>query len=349
MSRKTATLIASLRELLARATPGPWQLQDGCSWRRIGTAGRDGNVLCPSTYSRDDNHPDLTAGKGEDLYANLRLIVAAVNALPTLLDTLTNSAGLNEDHNPDGFRHASPEVESKIREAVHAYFDGETSPLQVSEKTDKSKISDDLSTTPPSDGPGTYWLEEVLRRNGTECPTCGALGRLGIIEDRAKAATPPSDGSGTLDEDVQRVARAIFTHFNGARFVYDTAFEKPVADGISRGQAFDLASTAIAALASRTIGQAGWELPEAQEALSETVAEMADPSVKYRPLSEFREKVRYRIGWNEARDAAADTKPARSKGNPPDGKWGGMYQVAWDDAVIAYEEAIRALQPPGDR
>lgn len=82
------TTINRLKELMSAATPGPWQLQDGCSWRRIGTAGHDGNVLCPDTYSRTDRHPDLTAGKGEDLYANLRLIVEAVNALPDLLATI---------------------------------------------------------------------------------------------------------------------------------------------------------------------------------------------------------------------------------------------------------------------
>lgn len=78
-----------LRVRLSRATQGEWQLQDGCSWRRIGTHMHDGNVLCPSTYSREDRHPDLIAGKGEDLYENLELIVAMKNALPALLDHLT--------------------------------------------------------------------------------------------------------------------------------------------------------------------------------------------------------------------------------------------------------------------
>lgn len=83
-----AGVVEKLKGLLAKATPGPWELQDGCSWRRIGTRGRDGSVLCPDTYSREDRHPDLTAGKGEDLYANLTLIVEAVNALPSLLSAL---------------------------------------------------------------------------------------------------------------------------------------------------------------------------------------------------------------------------------------------------------------------
>lgn len=83
-------LITELRELLAKATPGPWELQDGCSWRRIGTRGHDGNVLCPDTYSATDRHPDLRAGKGEDIYANLHLIVAMRNNLEPLLEALAS-------------------------------------------------------------------------------------------------------------------------------------------------------------------------------------------------------------------------------------------------------------------
>lgn len=76
--------IEKLRELLAKATPGPWELQDGCSWRRIGSR-CDGDVLHPSVER--DGYPDLSARDGR-LYPNLNLIVAAVNALPTLLDEL---------------------------------------------------------------------------------------------------------------------------------------------------------------------------------------------------------------------------------------------------------------------
>lgn len=75
--------VARLRELLAKATPGPWMVQDGCSWRRIGTHSHDGDVLCPT--NQNDGHPDLIASDGKRDH-NLRLIVAAVNALPGLLD-----------------------------------------------------------------------------------------------------------------------------------------------------------------------------------------------------------------------------------------------------------------------
>lgn len=93
-----------LQGLLAGATPGEWQIQDGCSWRRIGTAFHDGDVLCP-TNSRTDGHPDLVADDGK-LYANLKLIVAAVNALPELLASLTAKdaeiAALTEALTPSG-------------------------------------------------------------------------------------------------------------------------------------------------------------------------------------------------------------------------------------------------------
>lgn len=61
------------RKIAEAATPGPWELQDGSSWRRIGTREHDGNVLCPTNHPVD-RHPDLQAGRGEDTYANLRHI-----------------------------------------------------------------------------------------------------------------------------------------------------------------------------------------------------------------------------------------------------------------------------------
>jgi hypothetical protein len=74
-------------ERIAReATPGPWELQDGCSWRRIGTRWHDGNVLCPTNHPTD-HHPDLCAGRGEDVYANLRHITTFDP--PTVLSLLS--------------------------------------------------------------------------------------------------------------------------------------------------------------------------------------------------------------------------------------------------------------------
>jgi hypothetical protein len=90
----TGVDVEALRRLLEKATARPWELQDGCSWRRIGTRGHDGNVLCPSVYSNRDNHPDLVAGRGEDVYDNLRLIVALVNAAPALIASAERASRL---------------------------------------------------------------------------------------------------------------------------------------------------------------------------------------------------------------------------------------------------------------
>ena len=71
---------AALRELLAKATPGPWELATSCSWRRIVTT--HGRAVIVPTIQRSDNHPDLDCGTD---YVNAELAVAAVNALPELL------------------------------------------------------------------------------------------------------------------------------------------------------------------------------------------------------------------------------------------------------------------------
>ncbi len=112
-------LVERLNWLLADATKGDWELQDGCSWRRIGTRGHNGNVLCPSTYSREDNHPDLTAGRGEDLYSNLQLIVEMKNGLPSLLQAITDLQAENErlrEEIDDALSEAIGNIDSGISE-----------------------------------------------------------------------------------------------------------------------------------------------------------------------------------------------------------------------------------------
>lgn len=68
------------------AEPGTWEIQTSNSFRRIGTARGDGDVLCAITQ-RSDNHPDLLAPAGV-----LDYIVAAqprtVLALLDLVDQL---------------------------------------------------------------------------------------------------------------------------------------------------------------------------------------------------------------------------------------------------------------------
>ncbi|MHC9284125.1 ead/Ea22-like family protein [Pseudomonas aeruginosa] len=51
---------AELRRLAKAATPGPWRVQTGCSWRRIGTDSGDGDVLRPCTHPHD-GWPDIAA------------------------------------------------------------------------------------------------------------------------------------------------------------------------------------------------------------------------------------------------------------------------------------------------
>lgn len=85
--------IEKLRELAEAATPGPWFVYEGSSWRRIGiTPGRgsyDMAVLAPCVAS--DGHPDLTSTSGlrEE---NLAFIAAANPA--TILALLDDRAAL---------------------------------------------------------------------------------------------------------------------------------------------------------------------------------------------------------------------------------------------------------------
>lgn len=105
-------LTERLRELLANATPGPWMVQDGCSWRRIGTRQHDGDVLRP-TNSRTDGHPDLTADDGMCRY-NLEAIVETHNALPDLLTTLETLTQENARLREAGWR----DIESAPRDGT---------------------------------------------------------------------------------------------------------------------------------------------------------------------------------------------------------------------------------------
>lgn len=63
------TDLSAIRARLEAATPGPWEVQDSCSWRRIGQSPPhrydDGNVVRPTNHPVD-HHPDLQASR-EDL------------------------------------------------------------------------------------------------------------------------------------------------------------------------------------------------------------------------------------------------------------------------------------------
>ncbi|HBP4991324.1 TPA: ead/Ea22-like family protein [Pseudomonas aeruginosa] len=74
---------AELRRLAKAATPGPWRVQTGCSWRRIGTDSGDGDVLRPCTHPHD-GWPDIVAPA-----ENLKYIASAnPKAILALLDEI---------------------------------------------------------------------------------------------------------------------------------------------------------------------------------------------------------------------------------------------------------------------
>ncbi|HCI2493964.1 ead/Ea22-like family protein [Pseudomonas aeruginosa] len=82
---------AELRRLAKVATPGPWRVQTGCSWRRIGTDSGDGDVLRPCTHPHD-GWPDIVAPA-----ENLKYIASAnPKALLALLDEIDGLKAENE-------------------------------------------------------------------------------------------------------------------------------------------------------------------------------------------------------------------------------------------------------------
>ncbi len=82
---------AELRRLARAATPGPWRVQTGCSWRRIGTDSGDGDVLRPCTHPHD-GWPDIVAPA-----ENLKYIASAnPKAILALLDEIDQLKAENE-------------------------------------------------------------------------------------------------------------------------------------------------------------------------------------------------------------------------------------------------------------
>ncbi|HHX0959344.1 TPA: ead/Ea22-like family protein [Pseudomonas aeruginosa] len=82
---------AELRRLAKAATPGPWRVQTGCSWRRIGTDSGDGDVLRPCTHPHD-GWPDIVAPA-----ENLKYIASAnPKAILALLDEIDRLKAENE-------------------------------------------------------------------------------------------------------------------------------------------------------------------------------------------------------------------------------------------------------------
>lgn len=75
---------AELRRLAEAATPGPWELWDGCSWRRFGSVTTGRTIVEPIVYSERDRHPDLKVTKADGAFiaaANPHVILSLLAAI----------------------------------------------------------------------------------------------------------------------------------------------------------------------------------------------------------------------------------------------------------------------------
>ncbi len=79
-----AALVARAKELVEKATPGPWEVWTSCSWRRIGS--RSNGLVCEPIAQRD-GHPDLHFRNGGFDGPDAALIAAA----PTLIADLASA------------------------------------------------------------------------------------------------------------------------------------------------------------------------------------------------------------------------------------------------------------------
>lgn len=129
--------IAAWRKLFEAATPGEWEIWDGCSWRRIGVRGAQHlRPIVEPTKSPTDGHPDLI---GPNLRDDLAFIAAARTGWPATLDALEAErervkeleAGLKETlrmleaaHRQLGMHSASNERVNRLRALLPEQTDG---------------------------------------------------------------------------------------------------------------------------------------------------------------------------------------------------------------------------------
>lgn len=79
-AEKWLEALPELLELEARATPGPWSLWTGCSWRRVGSDATGGEVITPTNHPID-GHPDLLFPNGGQSGPDARIVPMLRNAL----------------------------------------------------------------------------------------------------------------------------------------------------------------------------------------------------------------------------------------------------------------------------
>jgi hypothetical protein len=111
-------VIAELRRLLAEGTPGPWQAEpDGAiGYQTVGDEGQPVTDLVADTWNSHDKQ-----------YENAALIVAAVNALPRLLDVVEAA----RERDLSGFPELKRALAALAAEGASVTFDG-TPPGYVS-------------------------------------------------------------------------------------------------------------------------------------------------------------------------------------------------------------------------
>ncbi|EPA1185467.1 ead/Ea22-like family protein [Pseudomonas aeruginosa] len=140
---------AELRRLAKAATPGPWRVQTGCSWRRIGTDSGDGDVLRPCTHPHD-GWPDIVAPA-----ENLEYIASAnpktILALLDEIDGLRSRLEIDERTPHDGIA---------CRDETIKVLDEKCDRLKV----ENERLLDELSACTEHPGGCGYWREAAKRR-----------------------------------------------------------------------------------------------------------------------------------------------------------------------------------------
>lgn len=81
---------------MTKHTPGPWEWQTSNSWRRLGSARGDGDVMYPCVQR--DGHPDVTFKNGGVEGPDARLIAAA----PDLYKALERIAAIEIERGMSG-------------------------------------------------------------------------------------------------------------------------------------------------------------------------------------------------------------------------------------------------------
>lgn len=93
----TQAEIEAIRERAEKATPGPWALWTGCSWRRFGSEATGKTVCEPCTYSDRDRHPDLEFRNGGQDGPDAIFLAGARTDVPTLLAAYDHLAGVLDE------------------------------------------------------------------------------------------------------------------------------------------------------------------------------------------------------------------------------------------------------------